>query len=90
MKKPSLRLLVPAMMAALAAAAYFSPAARSQVMASPSYQAIGVASAGNTSMVWLHEPSSGRVVACQSAPTPGNGPTNIQCAVAKLPYPGSK
>ena len=68
---------------ALAAAAVFIPSARSQIQVTPSLLPIGVASAGNTSMVWFHEPSTGKVVACQS--TGGAGVTGVQCAVGKLP-----
>jgi hypothetical protein len=77
------RLSVVAALLALAAAAVFIPSARSQVQVTPSLLPIGVASAGNTSMVWFHEPSTGRVVTCQS--TGGAGVTGVQCAVGKLP-----
>ena len=77
------RLSVAAVLLALAAAAVFIPSARSQIQATPSLLPIGVASAGNTSMVWFHEPSTGKVVACQS--TGGAGLTGVQCAVGKLP-----
>ncbi len=68
---------------ALGTAAVFMPSARSQIQVTPTLLPIGVASAGNTSMVWFHEPSTGRVVACQS--TGGSGLTGVQCAVGKLP-----
>lgn len=61
-----------------------TPFARSQIQATPSYLPMGVASAGNTSMAWFHEPSSGRVLACQSGGTGGSLST-IQCVTAKLP-----
>ena len=77
------RFSVVAALLVLAAAAVFMPSARSQIQATPSLLPIGVASAGNTSMVWFHEPSTGRVVACQS--TGGAGVTGVQCAVGKLP-----
>jgi hypothetical protein len=77
------RFSVFAALLALAAAAVFIPSARSQIQATPSLLPIGVAAAGNTSMVWFHEPSTGRVVACQS--TGGAGLTGVQCAVGKLP-----
>ena len=77
------RFSVPAVLLALVAAAVFVPSARSQIQVTPSLLPIGVASVGNTSMVWFHEPSTGRVVACQS--TGGAGPTGVQCAVGKLP-----
>lgn len=90
MKRPLSRIAVPLGIAAVASVAVCAPLAKSQVMAAPSYQAIGVATAGNSSMVWLHEPSSGRVVACQSVATPAGGPSPIQCQVAKLPYPAQQ
>ena len=77
------RFSVIAVLLALVAAAVFMPSARSQIQATPSLLPIGVASSGNTSMVWFHEPSTGRVVACQS--TGGAGLTGVQCAVGKLP-----
>ena len=77
------RFSVPAALLALAAAAVFIPSARSQIQVTPSLLPIGVASAGNTSMVWFHEPSTGRVVACQSSG--GAALTGVQCAVGKLP-----
>ena len=77
------RLSVLAVLLALAAAAVFIPSARSQIQATPSLLPIGVASSGDTSMVWFHEPSSGKVVACQS--TGGATLTGVQCAVGKLP-----
>ena len=77
------RLSTVTVLLALAAAAVFIPSARSQIQVTPSLLPIGVASAGNTSMVWFHEPSTGRVVACQS--TGGAGLTGVQCAVGKLP-----
>ena len=77
------RFSVVAALLALAAAAVFSPSARSQIQVTPSLLPIGVASAGNTSMVWFHEPSTGRVVACQSSG--GAALTGVQCAVGKLP-----
>ena len=77
------RFSVVAALLALAAAAVFIPSARSQIQVTPSLLPIGVASAGNTSMVWFHEPSSGKVVACQSSG--GTALTGVQCVVGKLP-----
>ena len=77
------RFSVAAVLLALVAAAMFIPSARSQMQVTPSLLPIGVASSGNTSMVWFHEPASGKVVACQS--TGGAGVTGVQCAVGKLP-----
>ena len=83
MNFPMPRLSVAAVLLALGAAAVFMPSARSQIQVTPSLLPIGVASAGNTSMVWFHEPSSGKVVACQS--TGGASLAGVQCAVGKLP-----
>ncbi|MEO8056920.1 MAG: hypothetical protein ABI671_01255 [Burkholderiales bacterium] len=83
MNLPLPRLSIAAVLLALVAAAVFIPSARSQVHATPSLLPIGVASTGNTSMVWFHEPASGKVVACQS--TGGANLTGVQCAVGKLP-----
>jgi hypothetical protein len=77
------RFSVAAVLLALVGAALFIPSARSQMQVTPSLLPIGVAAAGNTSMVWFHEPSTGKVVACQS--TGGAGVTGVQCAVGKLP-----
>ena len=77
------RFSVAAVVLALAGAAVFIPSARSQIQVTPSLLPIGVASTGNSSMVWFHEPSTGKVVACQS--TGGTGLTGVQCAVGKLP-----
>ena len=77
------RYCVVAALLALMAAAVFIPSARSQMQVTPSLLPIGVASAGSTSMVWFHEPASGKVVACQS--TGGAALTGVQCAVGKLP-----
>jgi hypothetical protein len=80
------RFSVAAVLLALVAAALLIPSARSQLQVTPSLLPIGVASAGNTSMVWFHEPASGKVVACQSTGgTGGTGVTGVQCAVGKLP-----
>ena len=85
MNHPLPRLSALAVLLALGLAAVFVPSARSQVQlqVTPSLLPIGVASTGNTSMVWFHEPSTGRVVACQS--TGGSNLTGVQCAVGKLP-----
>lgn len=64
-------------------AAVFSPAATSQIQATPSYVPIGVSAGGNSSTVWFHEPSSRQAVACQ---TVGQGSSfGIQCTRATLP-----
>jgi len=69
------------------AALVVPPLARSQVQvqATPVYLPIGVASAGNASMVWFHEPSSGRLLACQASAGAGGAVSPIQCASAKMP-----
>ncbi len=77
------RLSVAATLIALATAAVFIPAARSQMQVTPSLLPIGVASSGNGSMVWFHEPASGKVVACQASG--GAAMSGVQCAVGKLP-----
>jgi hypothetical protein len=79
---PLSRFSALAAMLALVAAALFIAPARSQVQATPSLLPIGVASSGNTSMVWFHEPSTGRVVACQSN---AGSLTSVQCVAGKLP-----
>lgn len=56
-----------------------------QVQAAPNFLPMGVASAGNASMAWFHEPSSGRVMACQASAGAGGAISAIQCATAKLP-----
>jgi hypothetical protein len=50
----------------------------------PNFAPIGVASSGSSSTAWFHEPSTGRAMACQTAPTAG-GPSPIQCVTVKLP-----
>lgn len=66
------------------AVALLSPLAKSQMQAAPSYLPIGVASAGNTSTAWFHEPYSRQVLACQTVSTAA-GPSAVQCVSAKLP-----
>lgn len=83
--KPNLpRLSALGAMLAIVSAAVFIPSARSQIQATPSYLPIGVATTGSTSMVWFHDPSTGKVVACQSAAS-GGGLSAVQCVVGKLP-----
>ena len=69
---------------AAVAAAVLIPSARSQVQTTPIYAAIGVATTGANSMVWFHEPATGRVVACQSAGS-GGSLSAINCVASKLP-----
>lgn len=87
MKRFASRFAVPLAVAAIAAVAVAAPLAKSQVMANPSYLPIGVATSGSQSTAWFHEPSTGRVVACQSAAAPGAGLSSVNCVVGKLPYP---
>jgi hypothetical protein len=56
-----------------------------QVQAAPNFLPMGVASAGNASMAWFHEPSSGRVMACQASAGAGGAISAVQCTTAKLP-----
>ena len=69
------------------AALVVPPLARSQiqVQATPNFLPMGVASAGNASMAWFHEPSSGRVMACQASAGAGSAISAIQCTTTKLP-----
>lgn len=76
--------------AALALALFFFllPSAASQaLLISPNLNPIGVGAAGNNSTVWFHEPSSGRVTACQTISGSGQnaGLSGIQCVATKLP-----
>ena len=68
--------------ATAAIAVFWSPAARSQINAAPSWVPIGVSQSGNASTAWFHEPSSRQVVACQ---TSGQAPNGIHCVTVKLP-----
>lgn len=70
--------------AALATVALI-PSARSQVQTTPIYAAIGVATTGSSSMVWFHEPATGKVVACQSTGSASGGLSGINCVASKLP-----
>ena len=84
--KHSIRLAaVAAVVLAAVAALVVPPLARSQVQATPVYLPIGVASAGNASMVWFHEPSTGRVLTCQASAGAGGAVSPIQCTTAKMP-----
>jgi hypothetical protein len=73
-------------LAALALAAAVLPVARSQpqLQVAPSFTPIGVASNGSSTTAWFHEPSTGRAMACQSAPAAA-GLSPIQCVTVKLP-----
>jgi hypothetical protein len=85
MKHPIRLAAVAAVALAGVAALIVPPLARSQVQATPAYLPIGVASAGNASMVWFHEPSTGRVLACQASAGAGGAVSPIQCTTAKMP-----
>ena len=85
MKLPSFRVWGTAIVAGTALAALVLPAARSQILANPSYLPIGVASNGNSTTAWFHDPSSGRALACQTVAATGGGLSSIQCVTAKLP-----
>jgi len=85
MHTPTIRLSVIALAAALGATAAYMAPARSQVQATPSFVPIGVATTGNTSTAWFHEPSSRQALACQTVNTPNAGLSGIQCVSTKLP-----
>jgi hypothetical protein len=71
-------------LASFALALAFIPAAKSQIVAVPSYVPIGVSSSGSSSTVWFHEPSSRQALACQTVQQ-SSGVSSIQCVSAKLP-----
>jgi len=83
--RASFRVSVIAVLATIGLAAVLLPLARSQVQVVTSYVPIGVASSGNSSMAWFHQPSSGRVLACQSVSNTGASASSIQCVATKLP-----
>ena len=85
MKLPSFRVWATAIVAGTALAALVLPAARSQILANPSYLPIGVASSGGSTTAWFHDPSSGRALACQTVATTSGGLSGIQCVTARLP-----
>jgi hypothetical protein len=76
-------LAATAALLAVVAAGGWSLTARSQINAAPSWVPIGVAASGGGSAVWFHEASSRRVLACQTAGTPGA--PSVHCATATLP-----
>jgi hypothetical protein len=84
MNKLSVRVTALFSLAALALAAAYVPTARSQVQTAPNFIPMGVASAGNVSMAWFHEPQTGRAMTCTSVPGAA-GPSPIQCVTVKLP-----
>lgn len=55
----------------------------SPLSANPRFAPIGVASSGNQSTAWFHEPAGGKVMACQ---TSGQGAgAQIHCTTIQLP-----
>jgi hypothetical protein len=90
MTSTSVRFLMLGVAAAAVLAVALWPAAPLQaqvqplVQVAPNFVPIGVASNGSSSTAWFHEPSTGRAMACTSAPTAG-GLSPIQCITAKLP-----
>jgi hypothetical protein len=85
MKALSLRTTVVAGAGLLALAAAFVSVAQPQIRATPSYLPMGTAASGNTSTAWFHEPSSGRILACQAVHGAGGAIASIQCTSAQLP-----
>lgn len=80
-----IRFSVVTAIAGLVLAVATAAPARSQPDVAPSYQPIGTAASGSTSTVWFHEPSSRKVVACQTVATAGKGVGEIQCVSSRLP-----
>jgi hypothetical protein len=74
-----------AVLAIAAMAAFAQPATRTPIQAAPSYVPVGVASSGNATTAWFHNPSSGSVLACHAGAVSGGSPAPIQCVSAKLP-----
>jgi hypothetical protein len=64
---------------------FWTPTARSQINASPSWIPIGVSASGTTSTAWFHEPSSRQALACQTVAAQGSGVPGIHCVTTKLP-----
>lgn len=84
MNKTTWRVPLIALGAALGSAALVLPFARAQTQVTPSYVPLGVAASGSTSTAWFHQPSSGTLVACQTAAS-GGALSGIQCVTSKLP-----
>ena len=87
MKRTFVGLLAAVGAAGVLLATSWVPAAHSQIRANPSYVPMGTSSSGASSVVWFHDPSSGRAIACQTVASAGAGLTGIQCVAAKLPQP---
>jgi hypothetical protein len=85
MKARSLGILVTGASALVGLMLVWSPAARSQINASPSWIPIGVSSSGNASTAWFHEPSSRQALACQTVAAQGSGGSGIHCVATRLP-----
>ena len=85
MSTRSVYLLILGALLLVGLAMFWSPAARSQINATPSWVPVGVSSSGNASTVWFHEPSSRQTMACQTIAAQGSGITGIKCVTAKLP-----
>lgn len=81
----TLQFLAAGAVALAGLAVLWSPIARSQINAAPSWSPIGVSASGSASTVWFHEPSTRQTVACQTVAAPGSGLASIQCVTAKLP-----
>jgi hypothetical protein len=86
MTSTPLRAVALTALVALAIGAALLPAAHSQpqVQVAPNFVPIGVASNGTSSTAWFHEISTGRAMACTTAPMAG-GLSPIQCVTTKLP-----
>lgn len=86
MTSSPLRTLALAAAATLTIGAAVLSTAHSQplVQVAPNFVPIGVASNGSSSTAWFHETSTGRAMACTTAPTAG-GLSPIQCVTTKLP-----
>ncbi len=85
MNTSSVRWLVIAVLLLVGLALFWSPKALSQINASPVWVPVGVASSGNFSTVWFHQPSTSTALACQTVAAQGAGITGIHCVAAKLP-----
>ncbi|CAL95267.1 hypothetical protein [Azoarcus olearius] len=85
MRPNYVRFFIVAGVAGLVLAVAAASPARSQIDVAPSYQPIGTAASGNSSTVWLHEPSSRRIVACQTVGAGSKALAEIQCVSTRLP-----
>lgn len=85
MNRALVRMSVVASLAVVALAAFLLPPAQSQGLVSPSYIPIGVATSGGSSTAWFHQPSTGRILACQSVGSAAGSGAGIECVATKLP-----